>query len=84
MFQAVGMGMKSLIFAILRKIVLEIPALVILNQLFPLYGLAYAQFCAELVLSVVAVIVLLRMFRRLNAQYKERLAKDEAAADQTL
>mgnify|MGYP005807179723 CR=1 FL=1 len=83
-FQAVGMGMKSLIFAILRKIVLEIPALVILNQLFPLYGLAYAQFCAELVLSVVAVIVLLRMFRRLNAQYKERLAKDEAAADQTL
>ena len=35
-FQAVGMGREALIFAILRKIVLEIPALCILNFLFPL------------------------------------------------
>src|SRR5699024_11202742 len=40
-FQAVGMGREALIFAILRKIVLEIPALFILNWLFPPYGLAY-------------------------------------------
>ena len=54
-FQAVGMGKASLAFAILRKIILEIPALYILNRLFPLYGLAYAQFTAEAVLSVAAV-----------------------------
>ena len=70
-FQACGMGKKSLIFAILRKIVLEIPALYILNALFPLYGLAYAQLCAEVVLAVAAVVVLLRMFRRLERQYGE-------------
>lgn len=43
-FQSCGMGKRALLFAILRKIVLEIPALYILNRLFPLYGLAYAQF----------------------------------------
>ena len=66
-FQAVGMGREALIFAILRKIVLEIPALFILNWLFPLYGLAYAQMCAEIVLSVAAIFVLTRLFRRLKA-----------------
>ena len=65
-FQACGMGKKSLIFAIMRKIVLEIPALYILNALFPLYGLAYAQLCAEVVLATAAVIVLLRLFRSLE------------------
>lgn len=67
-FQAVGMGREALIFAILRKIVLEIPALWILNKLFPLYGLAYAQPVAEIVLSVVALIVLSRLFKKLGHQ----------------
>lgn len=65
-FQAVGMGRNSFVFAILRKIVLEIPALCILNMLFPLYGLAYAQLTAEVVLSVAAVVVVLRMLKRLE------------------
>ena len=65
-FQACGMGKKSLIFAIMRKVVLEIPALCILNRLFPLYGLAYAQLCAEAVLAVAAIIVLSRMFKKLE------------------
>lgn len=64
-FQACGFGKKSLIFAVLRKIILEIPALFILNYFFPLYGLAYAQFAAEFVLSIAAVTVLVRMFGRL-------------------
>lgn len=63
-FQACGMGRKSLVFAIMRKIVLEIPALFILNALFPLYGLAYAQLCAELILAAAAIIVLLKMFKK--------------------
>lgn len=66
-FQACGMGGKALVFAILRKIVLEIPALYILNYLFPLYGLAYAQFAAELILAMAAVGVLARMFQKLRA-----------------
>ena len=61
-FQATGMGRFSLLFAILRKIVLEIPALFILNALFPLYGLAYAQLTAEVVLSAAGLSVLYRLF----------------------
>jgi len=62
-FQALGMGRKSLVFALLRKIVLEIPLLFLLNILFPLYGLAYAQAVAELILAAVAVVMLLRVFQ---------------------
>ena len=67
-FQACGLGKKALLFAILRKIVLEIPALYILGTLFPLYGLAYAQFTAEVVLATAAIIVLTRIFRGLEEQ----------------
>lgn len=71
-FQALGYGKNALVFAIMRKIVLEIPALYVLNYLFPLYGLAYAQFVAELVLAIAAVAVLLRIFRRLARQAPNR------------
>lgn len=67
-FQACGMGRKSLVFAILRKIVLEIPALYVLNHFFPLYGLAYAQFAAELILAIAAGITLVSMFKKLERQ----------------
>ena len=67
-FQAVGMGKEALIFAIMRKVILEIPALYLLNTLFPLYGLAYAQFAAEVVLAIAAVVVLGRLFRKLEKQ----------------
>ena len=65
-FQACGMGRKALTFAILRKIVLEIPALFLWNRVWPLYGLAYAQPTAEVVLAVVAVFTLRRMLRKLE------------------
>ncbi len=65
-FQACGMGKKALVFAVLRKIILEIPALYLLNYLSPLYGLAYAQFCAEFVLAIAAVLVLLGLFRKMR------------------
>lgn len=70
-FQACGMGRKSLVFAILRKIVLEIPALYLLNELFPLYGLAYAQTAAEFILAIAAVAVLLRMFNGFQKKAEE-------------
>lgn len=67
-FQACGMGKNALLFAILRKIVLEIPALIILNKLWPMYGLAYAQFSAEVILSVAAVFFVIRIFKKADAQ----------------
>ena len=71
-FQAVGMGKEALVFALMRKVALEIPALYILNYFFPLYGLAYAQFTAELVLAIAAVIVLFWLFKRLNDKKTEK------------
>lgn len=64
-FQAIGLGKAALVFAVLRKIVLEIPALFILNVLFPLYGLAYAQAAAEFVLAMAAVVMLRWIFAKL-------------------
>ena len=60
------MGRYALVFAIMRKVVLEIPALYILNYIFPLYGLAYAQLTAEIVLAIAAVVVLVRFFKKLE------------------
>ncbi len=60
-FQACGMGRNSLLFAILRKLLLEIPAIILLDKLFPMYGPAYAQFAAEFLLSIAACILLERI-----------------------
>lgn len=62
-FQALGMGRSALIFAMLRKVALEIPLLFLLNKLFPLYGLPYAQVVTEVILSIAALIMLGRIFR---------------------
>ena len=70
-FQATGLGQYAFLFAILRKVVLEIPALFLLNALFPLYGLAYAQFAAEVVLAVASVAVLVRLFRKWEKRYQK-------------
>ncbi len=63
-FQACGMGGRSFIFVVMRKVVLEIPALLVLDRLFPMYGLAYAQLVAEVILAAVAFIALRQILRR--------------------
>ncbi len=65
-FQALGMGKKALYFALLRKVILEIPLLFMLNRAFGLYGLPYAQTITEIVLAVSAVIMLGQIFRQVQ------------------
>lgn len=72
-FQALGLGKNALIFAILRKIVLEIPLLFILNRISPLYGLASAQSIAEIVLASIAIIMLLKIFKQSKDVSRETL-----------
>lgn len=67
-FQALGKGKYSLVFAITRKIVLEIPAIIILNHFYPLYGLAYSQPAAEIILAIAAVIMLKKIYKSLNLE----------------
>ncbi len=51
----------------MRKIIMEIPAIFLLNKLFPLYGLAYAQAVTEVILAAAAVLVLRGMLREPGA-----------------
>lgn len=62
-FQACGLGKYAFYFAICRKIVLEIPAIFILDYIYPMYGIAYSQLCAEVVLSVVAITLIKKIVR---------------------
>ncbi len=66
-FQAVGRGGYSLAFAVTRKIVLEIPALLLLNRLLPLYGLPYAQPVAESIMATLAVITLMHLMKGIRS-----------------
>jgi len=56
-FQAIGKGKYALVFAILRKIVFEIPMLFLLNSFWPLYGLAFAQTVSEFVFAILGIIM---------------------------
>ncbi len=66
-FQSVGLGKNALFFAIARKLILEIPAIYILDVIYPLYGLAYSQLVAEFVLAIVAMIVVMKLFKKLDS-----------------
>lgn len=70
-FQSMGKGKISLVFAILRKIVLEIPATLILNGLFGIHGIAYGAFVAELILACVSTVLLNRIVAGCIVQSKE-------------
>ena len=63
-FQALGLGKYSLLYAVLRKVVMEIPLLFLFNKIWPLYGLPYAQVVSECVLAIISIIMLRRIFRR--------------------
>ena len=69
-FQSVGMGRETFFFAVARKLLLEIPAMFLLNTLFPLYGLAYAQLTAEVIMAAISLVMLRRLFRQLNSKFQ--------------
>lgn len=65
--QACGKGKLSLIFAIARKVLLEIPAMIILEKMFGMYGMAYGQLVSEFVLSIAAFFVIKKLISIENA-----------------
>ena len=66
-FQSVGMGGTTLVLALCRKLLLEIPLLFVLNWAFPLYGLPYAQPVTEVVLALLGLALLRRVLREKGA-----------------
>ena len=61
-YQAIGKGGYSLAYAVLRKLLLEIPALLLLNLVYPLYGMGFASPIAELAMCIVSAVLLRRIF----------------------
>lgn len=59
-FQAVGSGKKSFILAILRKGIVDIPLMIVLNTVAPIYGVVSATPVADIVCCTVSIFLLRR------------------------
>lgn len=75
-FQATGHGMRSLILALLRKGVLDIPLMFILNAVYPTYGIVWATPIADM-LCCAAAVVLFTLFMRQHGRDLPATAKTD-------
>ncbi len=73
-FQALGQGSKSLIMAILRKLVIEMPVMFLLNYLWPLYGLSCAQLVSEFCMSIIGSLMLMQLLKHINGEQAQASA----------
>ena len=73
-FQSVGMGKIALIFSFLRKIVFEIPAIIILNKVFQTSGITYAAFISEAILAICGLVILNRIMKNMSANESQTFA----------
>ena len=64
LFQAAGAGKPALILSVLRKGLVDIPLMLLLNLLYPLIGLAYVQPVTELAAMSAAAVLYIRFFRK--------------------
>ena len=55
-FQATGHGMHSLVLALLRKGILDIPLMFILKGVFPVYGIVWATPAADIICCIAATV----------------------------
>ena len=63
-FQAVGCGMKSFVLAIMRKGILDIPMMFLLNAVVPIYGIVWATPIADILCSVAAICLFTAFLRK--------------------
>lgn len=71
-FQAIGKGSKALIMAVLRKLVIEIPVMFLLNAIWPLYGLSCAQLTSEFCMAIIGSCMLLHLLKNLDSPVSDR------------
>ena len=64
-FQATGDGEKSFLLATLRKGLVDIPLMLILSRLIPVYGIAAATPLADALCCIAANLMLMRFLKRL-------------------
>ena len=66
-YQGLGDGRRSLLLAVVRWAVLNIPMLFLLNRLLGMYGLAWAQVTADLLTIAISYAILIRDLRRMRS-----------------
>ncbi len=69
-FQAVGHGVRSLILALLRKGILDIPLMFLMGSLWPMYGLVQATPSADIICCAAAVICFI-VFRKAHLKHNK-------------
>lgn len=79
-FQATGCGVRSLILALMRKGVLDIPLMFVLQVLIPVYGIVWATPIADMICSA-AALVLFVLFLRKHGFDRAAAPDAEPAAD---
>ena len=62
-FQAVGKSLRSLLLALLRKGICDIPLMFILNSFFKTYGIVWATPIADMVCCIISIIVFRNFIR---------------------
>ncbi|MDR3332105.1 MAG: MATE family efflux transporter [Synergistaceae bacterium] len=63
LFQATGASRPALILSVLRKGLVDIPLMLLMNLFIPLYGLSYVQPMTEFIAMAAAVVLYLRFAR---------------------
>ena len=79
-FQAVGKAWRSLILALLRKGILDIPLMFILKGTIPTYGIVWATPIADIICSIVALALFsyyIKYHSNNRGAYKEEVVDEE-------
>ena len=66
--QSFGIGKVALVFSFLRKAFLEIPFIFLFSHLFGMYGLAFPASGAEIIMSIIAFVVLVKLLNNLKTE----------------
>lgn len=80
-FQAVGKAWRSLILALLRKGILDIPLMFILKEAIPTYGIVWATPIADIVCAAVATTLFMIYISRHSknkGKYKEEVVEEDS------
>lgn len=76
-FQATGRGGKSMILALLRKGILDIPLMFILKAIIPVYGIVTATPVTDIICSIIAVSLFVSFIHK-HGSNKQHISKETA------
>lgn len=67
MFQAAGQGKQALALSIVRKGIVDVPVMFLMNAIIPLYGLFLVQPIVDIAAAILAFTMYIRFFKKLQS-----------------